>query len=295
MILTCPACATRYVVKDGAIPPAGRQVRCASCKHSWHQDPEPREVEVAATSEAPTELAPPAVATPAPMADPSPPAENAEFDDEQPGDGPPMAALTSGGFAGTRAEPPETVAEWQPDARVADTAIDPEPLPEPAPQPIVAEPEPADDFAPFDEYRDVDPPARRWPALLGLVALLLAAAAAFYFFAPGEWKQRVGLADASGSQLQLMVTSSDRHKLASGNELFTVSGRVINPTGAQQRVPPLEAELLDASKQKVIYSWTIAPPAAVLGPNQSKSFNSAEVDVPEGGQHLRVRFGGRAA
>ena len=41
MILTCPSCATQYVVKDGAIPPLGRQVRCASCKHSWHQDPEP--------------------------------------------------------------------------------------------------------------------------------------------------------------------------------------------------------------------------------------------------------------
>src|SRR5690242_18545588 len=40
MILTCPNCGTQYVVKDGAIPPQGRQVRCASCKHSWHQDPQ---------------------------------------------------------------------------------------------------------------------------------------------------------------------------------------------------------------------------------------------------------------
>ncbi|HJS40733.1 MAG TPA: zinc-ribbon domain-containing protein, partial [Sphingomicrobium sp.] len=40
MILTCPACDTKYAVKDGAIPPGGRQVRCAACKHSWHQDPE---------------------------------------------------------------------------------------------------------------------------------------------------------------------------------------------------------------------------------------------------------------
>ena len=45
MILTCPACDTKYVVKDGAIPAAGRQVRCASCKHSWHQDPEPAPME----------------------------------------------------------------------------------------------------------------------------------------------------------------------------------------------------------------------------------------------------------
>ena len=40
MILTCPDCGTQYVVKDDAIPPEGRQVRCAACKHSWHQDPE---------------------------------------------------------------------------------------------------------------------------------------------------------------------------------------------------------------------------------------------------------------
>ena len=39
MILTCPACGTQYAVKDGAIPPQGRQVRCASCKHSWHEQP----------------------------------------------------------------------------------------------------------------------------------------------------------------------------------------------------------------------------------------------------------------
>ena len=42
MILTCPNCDTQYVVKDGAVPPEGRQVRCAACKHSWHQDPENR-------------------------------------------------------------------------------------------------------------------------------------------------------------------------------------------------------------------------------------------------------------
>ena len=38
MILTCPSCATQYVVKDGAIPANGRQVRCAACGHSWRQE-----------------------------------------------------------------------------------------------------------------------------------------------------------------------------------------------------------------------------------------------------------------
>ena len=39
MILTCPSCGTQYVVKDGAIPPAGRQVRCKACGHSWREIP----------------------------------------------------------------------------------------------------------------------------------------------------------------------------------------------------------------------------------------------------------------
>lgn len=37
MILTCPACATRYQADEAKFPPSGRQVRCAKCGQVWHQ------------------------------------------------------------------------------------------------------------------------------------------------------------------------------------------------------------------------------------------------------------------
>jgi predicted Zn finger-like uncharacterized protein len=39
MIVTCPSCATRYLVDPRALGTAGRVVRCANCSKTWHQTP----------------------------------------------------------------------------------------------------------------------------------------------------------------------------------------------------------------------------------------------------------------
>ena len=85
----------------------------------------------------------------------------------------------------------------------------------------------------------------------------------------------------------------ERMQLASGNELLTVSGRVINPTAREQAVPPLNAKLTNQAG-KLVYSWTIAPPARSLAAGASASFNSAEVNVPPGGEYLTITLGQKA-
>ena len=92
------------------------------------------------------------------------------------------------------------------------------------------------------------------------------------------------------SPLALVTTHMDRQRLESGNELLTVTGRVINPTSKEQQVPPLQAQLKTRAG-KVVYSWTIAPPARTLPPGSSASFNSAEVNVPPGGDELTITLG----
>ena len=295
MILTCPACDTKYVVKDGAIPAGGRQVRCASCKHSWHQEPEIALTETeAALVEQPS----------AAVEFGSHPAAGAEVAQEGHAEIPPQAGAEAMvadepqprmSVEGSGDEYPEAV--WQPAQ-----ADDLDEAGQPAPEARQAEPEAVEwqpPVAPEEEFLgyapiapDDEEPRRRWPMLIGMLILIVAAAAAFWFLAPAEWKARAGIAGAGATPLQLMITNRDRQVLESGNELVAISGRVINPTDAEQRVPPIRAELRDSRTKALVHSWTIAAPAQVLAPRSSASFNSAEVDVPKGGDELTVTLGG---
>ncbi|MGH6659349.1 MAG: zinc-ribbon domain-containing protein [Sphingomicrobium sp.] len=284
MILTCPSCGTQYVVKDGAIPPQGRQVRCASCKHSWHQDPEDGEAPAAAVDKEPAAAAEPVAEANLDEAATAP-AEDAEPDE----DSETLVEATmieprAGPEAEQRAYEESLVDEEPPTATEERGEWAPQALPEP-------EPGSDEDFSPFAPA-DEDGPRRRSPlvAVLVVVLLVVAAAALFWFAAPDSWKSRIGLSAGGASPLALVTTHMDRQRLESGNELLTVTGRVINPTGREQPVPPLQAQLKSATG-KVVYSWTIAPPAQSLPPGASASFNSAEVNVPPGGEQITLTLG----
>jgi predicted Zn finger-like uncharacterized protein len=277
MILTCPSCSTQYAVKDGAIPPQGRKVRCASCGNSWHQDPE-----ASADEPAPLEYRAADAAAPAEAAEPAdgePLEEAAEpfsgYSTVPPiapgptGVEPPMAIPVPSGEDGRwdivghdRAE-----AEFDPDKEIPD----------------------AIDIWALQDETETDSRRNWWRAILIGLLLVAALAAAFWALAPDSLRQSVGFGAAGRTPLQI-TAQGDRQTLASGNELLAVSGRIINPSSEEQPIPPIQAQVRDDSG-RVLHSWTISPPARRLAPGASASFNSAEMDVPAGGDQLTVTLG----
>jgi predicted Zn finger-like uncharacterized protein len=155
-----------------------------------------------------------------------------------------------------------------------------------------------DAFAHEPPFRPRKNPARRWTlAAIGAAVLLGGGIIAVQLFGTptlaSDLASKLGL-PVGEFEIPLLLEvprKPERRTLESGNELFAVTGKVINPTSESQRVPDILAELRDA-QGRVVYGWTITPPVRTLAPKASVEFNSAEVDVPKGARALNLSFSG---
>lgn len=279
MLLICPACTARYIVPDTAIGAGGRQVRCASCGHSWHAMP--LAVEPTASPELP--LPDPVAAAAAPPTAP-PPAPAAPRAETPRADGTPDYPAASPRFSDERPDMPVPHAP---------------PLP-PPPAPPIHETRDVemDAYAPEPPFRPRKNPARRWTIAAALAGLtLIGGIVAVQVFGTPTLAAQVGsmlglkIGTFEVPLLIQMPRKPDRRMLETGIELFTVSGRIINPTDTTQRVPDILADLRDLQDREV-YGWTITPPKRTLGPGESVEFDSAAVNVPNNARKIRLGFSG---
>lgn len=276
MIISCPACATRYAVPDTAIGIDGRTVRCAKCRHSWFQDGP--QLETVAT--------PAAQPQSAQAADPGPqppvreeairhqdlPAAPAIHPGEDENMGPDDASLAVPETLAARAASGE-------DSDAGDRAATGE-----SDAPGWGHDE---DYSPFEHAAPFRP--RRNIAKLMMIGSVIFAVVVLGATA---WVWRYGLpgwAPATSTtfaeaQPQLVLdfppNRQDRRTLPNGTEFFGASGTVTNVGAAERSLPSILIVMRDA-RERIVYRWEVIPPKRRLGPGESITINEAVTDVPK--------------
>lgn len=295
MIIVCPSCTTKYLVADTAIGPAGRTVRCAACKHSWHQAPPPEEAQrdLVGHSRQPAEdtatpdrfgweetekrrAAPapgpvePKPSRPQPVGDVEPPSWAQEPTvDEQPQDD---------SHWSFQAQPSISVSTWRTSQNAAKVAA-----------------------AQRGKFR------RNPEVFWGRVAAVLFVGLAglnlvLWGHSPisrSDIKRTLGIKAGTEEAVERAAKNlrisypppPPPTEIANGRWLQTIQGKIENPTAEVQQMPPLRGVMLDA-EGNTVHTWQFRTTQNQILAGQSITFTTVVEDFPPTARRLRITFDG---
>jgi predicted Zn finger-like uncharacterized protein len=308
MLIVCPNCASSYMIDPAAVGAAGRAVRCARCKASWHVGGPKDEPDVTALvgdviaetkGEAPSPTrakAPrPAAATQQAAGDSRPePAEHGETTAATESQVPPVEPPSSvPAFTEARTIEPEPAVIT--DAPSLVPAIEHDPLPEAADAALDSEEGDSFDARRLQMQMRRKKPRRssRWTAVILVLVAFNAALVGARNDVVRSLPQTASLFAAIGLPVNLRGLKFANVRISKeaqdGTSTLTVAGVILSEVGKAVEVPRLRFAARNATGQEV-YTWTLPPPRSILGPGERLEFRSQIPAPPAEASDVLVRF-----
>ena len=253
MIITCPRCATRYLLEAGVVRPPGRQVRCARCQHMWFQDPAP---------DLPTPI-------PVPVEEP---VQSGPITDRSRMLGPPpQAEPTLPNLP--RFEVPPPPQSFEP------LSVPPEQMTPPQSR--------------YGERRRARSRGMAGlMVVLAALSLFLVIFLSLPNEIATYWPQTASIYNALGFQVNksgFKIIATQTQELANSIPIIVIKGELINETDRDLPVPSVRIAVRDRNKRE-LHAWVVRPDQEHVGPRAKGSFSARLESPPADAVDLEVRF-----
>jgi predicted Zn finger-like uncharacterized protein len=270
VLITCPECQSEFDVPDEMIGADGRRLRCASCRHVWHQE--------GPKAAAPDEEAPMPFEAPSPLDIPA--SENTYS--STPDYAPPKTPISATGFE-IDFEEGEAEAPRAEGPSFQDIVADPGPQVSPF-QKKAAEKRPSGDHARTAMVACVV----ALVLCLGLVAMrdTLAEQSSFLRYAYRGLGLNITM-PGHGVGIDRVVLKPVWTETGVKVE---VSTRLLNLTDKDVRLSDLLIEVMDDQGKPQGKYWRFSPPVPRLPKDGTAPFTASLADLPPGNENLSLRM-----